>query len=173
MCQQYGQYLGFDHDEDYFATAGVSKKIKIIEIWDAGTGEAVSHHTEHEWKTWFVDFSRVHPMKLASGSDDYTAKLWSINEDLDHNFVGLSVADGYIACGLQTNESYSMDRKKQPLTSGIPKAIGVFSSNVRKPNSPQNEKINVDDFIDYGAFDGNNDNSLLPQTDKESKMWFL
>ncbi|CAH1426417.1 unnamed protein product [Lactuca virosa] len=65
----------------------------------------------------------------------------------------------------------SMDRKrKQPMTSGISNAIGVFSSNVSKPNSPQNEKINVDDFIDYGAFDGNNDNSLLPQTDKESEI---
>lgn len=32
MCQQYGQYLGFDHDEDYFATAGVSKKIKVYDF---------------------------------------------------------------------------------------------------------------------------------------------
>ncbi|KAK9076657.1 hypothetical protein SSX86_004991 [Deinandra increscens subsp. villosa] len=119
--------LGFDRDEDYFATAGVSKKIKVydfhallndsvdihypavemsnksrlssicwnsyirnylasadydgvVKIWDAGTGEAVSHHVEHERRAWSVDFSRVDPIRLASGSDDCSVKLWSINE---------------------------------------------------------------------------------------------
>ncbi|KAJ0913938.1 putative transcription factor WD40-like family [Helianthus annuus] len=119
--------LGFDRDEDYFATAGVSKKIKVydfhallndsvdihypavemsnksrlssicwnsyirnylasadydgvVKIWDAGTGEAISHHIEHERRAWSVDFSRVDPIKLASGSDDCSVKLWSINE---------------------------------------------------------------------------------------------
>ncbi|KAI3787571.1 hypothetical protein L1987_42138 [Smallanthus sonchifolius] len=119
--------LGFDRDEDYFATAGVSKKIKVydfhallndsvdihypaaemsnksrlssicwnsyirnylasadydgvVKIWDAGTGGAVSHHIEHERRAWSVDFSRVDPIKLASGSDDCSVKLWSINE---------------------------------------------------------------------------------------------
>ncbi|KAK1438493.1 hypothetical protein QVD17_04302 [Tagetes erecta] len=119
--------LGFDRDEDYFATAGVSKKIKVydfhallddsvdihypavemsnksklssicwnsyirnyiastdydgvIKIWDAGTGEEISHHIEHERRAWSVDFSRVDPRKLASGSDDCSVKLWSMNE---------------------------------------------------------------------------------------------
>nr|XP_043640139.1 protein SPA1-RELATED 2-like [Erigeron canadensis] len=119
--------LGFDRDEDYFATAGVSKKIKVydfqallddsvdihypavemsnksklscicwnsyirnylastdydgvVKIWDAGTGETMSHLIEHERRAWSVDFSRVDPMKLASGSDDCSVKLWSINE---------------------------------------------------------------------------------------------
>ncbi|KVH95351.1 G-protein beta WD-40 repeat-containing protein [Cynara cardunculus var. scolymus] len=119
--------LGFDRDEDYFATAGVAKKIKVydfqallndsvdihypavemsnksklscicwnsyirnylastdydgvVKLWDAGTGEAVSHHIEHERRAWSVDFSPVDPIKLASGSDDCSVKLWSINE---------------------------------------------------------------------------------------------
>ncbi|XP_031276011.1 protein SPA1-RELATED 2-like [Pistacia vera] len=119
--------LSFDRDEDHFAAAGVSKKIKIFEfnslfndsvdihypavemsnrsklscicwnnyiknflasadydgvvkIWDASTGQMVSHYIEHEKRAWSVDFSRVHPTKLASGSDDYSVKLWSINE---------------------------------------------------------------------------------------------
>lgn len=119
--------LGFDRDEDYFATAGVSKKIKVydfrlllndsvdihypavemanksrlscicwnsyiknylastdydgvVKLWDAGTGQAVSHHIGHERRAWSVDFSRVDPTKLASGSDDCYVKLWSINE---------------------------------------------------------------------------------------------
>jgi len=52
----------------------------LAQIWDAGTGEAVSHHIEHERRAWSVDFSRVDPIKLASGSDDCSVKLWSINE---------------------------------------------------------------------------------------------
>ncbi|KAL8207831.1 hypothetical protein R6Q57_007243 [Mikania cordata] len=119
--------LGFDRDEDYFATAGVSKKIKVydfhallndsvdihypavemsnksrlssicwnsyirnylasadydgvVKIWDAGIGETVSHHIEHQRRAWSVDFSRVDPIKLASGSDDCSVKVWSINE---------------------------------------------------------------------------------------------
>ncbi|GKV40084.1 hypothetical protein SLEP1_g47756 [Rubroshorea leprosula] len=119
--------LGFDRDEDYFAAAGVSKKIKIFEfnsffndtvdihypviemsnrsklscicwnsyiksylastdydgmvkLWDVSTGQAVNQYIEHEKRAWSVDFSRVYPTKLASGSDDCSVKLWSINE---------------------------------------------------------------------------------------------
>ncbi|KAK1430629.1 hypothetical protein QVD17_13508 [Tagetes erecta] len=119
--------LGFDRDEDYFATAGVSKKIKvydfhmllddsvdihypavemsnksklscicwnsyiknylastdydgIVKLWDVGSGQAVSHHIEHERRAWSVDFSHADPTKLVSGSDDCYVKLWTINE---------------------------------------------------------------------------------------------
>ncbi|XVF51363.1 hypothetical protein PTKIN_Ptkin04bG0179100 [Pterospermum kingtungense] len=119
--------MSFDRDEDYFAAAGVSKKIKIFEfnalfndsvdihypliemsnksklscvcwnnyiknylastdydglvkLWDASTGQAISHYIEHEKRAWSVDFSQVYPTKLASGSDDCCVKLWSINE---------------------------------------------------------------------------------------------
>ncbi|XVF13017.1 hypothetical protein REPUB_Repub08aG0170900 [Reevesia pubescens] len=119
--------LSFDRDEDYFAAAGVSKKIKIFEfnalfndsvdihypviemsnksklscvcwnnyiknylasadhdglvkLWDASTGQAISHYIGHEKRAWSVDFSQVYPTKLASGCDDCSVKLWSINE---------------------------------------------------------------------------------------------
>lgn len=119
--------LSFDRDEEFFAAAGVSKKIKIFEydsllndmvdihypavemssrsklscvcwngyiknylastdydgivqLWDATTGQGFSQYVEHQKRAWSVDFSRVDPTKLASGSDDYCVKLWSINE---------------------------------------------------------------------------------------------
>ncbi|XWS48839.1 hypothetical protein CRYUN_Cryun13aG0110800 [Craigia yunnanensis] len=119
--------LSFDRDDNYFATAGVSKKIKIFEfnalfndsvdihypvvemsnkskltcvcwnnyiknylassdydglvkLWDASTGQAISHYIEHEKRAWSVDFSQVYPTKLVSGSDDCSVKLWNINE---------------------------------------------------------------------------------------------
>ncbi|GFP82540.1 protein spa1-related 2 [Phtheirospermum japonicum] len=119
--------LSFDRDEDYLATGGVSKKIKIFEfqglfndtvdihypvvemsnksklscicwnsyirnylastdydgivkLWDASTGQEFSQFAEHSERAWSVDFSRVDPTKLASGSDDRLVKIWSINE---------------------------------------------------------------------------------------------
>lgn len=51
-----------------------------IQLWDASTGQAISHYLEHEKRAWSVDFSQVYPTKLASGSDDCSVKLWSINE---------------------------------------------------------------------------------------------
>ncbi|XP_043722583.1 protein SPA1-RELATED 2-like [Telopea speciosissima] len=119
--------LSFDRDEDYFAAAGVSKKIKIFEfsallndavdihypviemssksklscvcwnsyiknylastdyegvvqLWDASTGQGFSQFVDHEKRAWSVDFSQLDPTKLASGSDDCSVKIWSINE---------------------------------------------------------------------------------------------
>ncbi|TKY60701.1 SPA1-related 2 protein [Spatholobus suberectus] len=119
--------LSFDRDEDYFAAAGISKKIKIFEfnallndsvdihypvvemsnrsrlscvcwnnyiqnylastdydgvvkLWDANTCQGFSRFTEHEKRAWSVDFSLVSPTQFASGSDDCSVKLWSINE---------------------------------------------------------------------------------------------
>ncbi|KAL1569154.1 protein SPA1-RELATED 2-like isoform X1 [Salvia divinorum] len=119
--------LSFDRDEDYLATGGVSKKIKIFEykalfddsvdihypvveisnksklscicwnsyirnflastdydgivkLWDASTGQGFSEFVEHSQRAWSVDFSRVDPTKLASGSDDRLVKVWSIND---------------------------------------------------------------------------------------------
>ncbi|XP_074573567.1 protein SUPPRESSOR OF PHYA-105 1-like [Curcuma longa] len=119
--------LSFDRDEDYFATAGVSKKIKIFEfssllddtvdihypliemtnrskfscvcwnsyirnylastdyegvvqLWDASTGQGLTKFIEHQKRAWSVDFSQVDPAKLASGGDDFSVKLWSTYE---------------------------------------------------------------------------------------------
>ncbi|KAL8111437.1 protein SPA1-RELATED 2 [Apium graveolens] len=119
--------LSFDPNEEYFAAAGVSKKIKIydfhaflnssidihypvielsnrsklsctswnnyirnylastdydgmVKLWDAGTGQEISQYAEHGTRAWSVDFSRVDPTKLASGSDDCSVKLWNITE---------------------------------------------------------------------------------------------
>ena len=35
---------------------------------------------EHERRVWSIDFSSADPTLLASGSDDGSVKLWSINQ---------------------------------------------------------------------------------------------
>lgn len=51
-----------------------------FQLWDANTGQGFSRFTEHEKRAWSVDFSLLCPTKFASGSDDCSVKLWSINE---------------------------------------------------------------------------------------------
>ena len=50
-----------------------------LQIWDAGTGEGFSEYTEHQKRAWSIDVSRGHPTMFASGSDDCSVKLWSVN----------------------------------------------------------------------------------------------
>ncbi|KAG1346470.1 protein SPA1-RELATED 4 [Cocos nucifera] len=164
-----------------------------MQLWDASTGQGFAQFIEHQKRAWSVNFSQVDPTKLASGSDDCSVKLWSINEacflnqshtqELDNfqgipwctlsghgkavsyvkfldaetlvsastdntlklwdlnrtntgglsngactltfsghtnekNFVGLSVSDGYIACGSETNEVYAYYKTfPMPITS--------------------------------------------------------
>ncbi|CAG8435933.1 6898_t:CDS:10 [Diversispora eburnea] len=122
--------IEFDRDNEYFATAGVTKKIKIFEygniernkygdafgrhlssnemacrskisclswnnyiksqivsadyegivsLWDANTGSQVLEFNEHEKRAWSVDFGRMDPTKLASGSDD--AKVFTLESN--------------------------------------------------------------------------------------------
>ncbi|KAJ7566940.1 hypothetical protein O6H91_02G124600 [Diphasiastrum complanatum] len=120
--------LSFDRDAEFFATAGVCKKIKIFEcdavlnehvdihypvvemtcrskissvcwnsyiksyvassdyegvvqLWDTTMSQTLMEYKEHKKRVWSVDFSHADPTKLASGSDDFSVKLWSINQE--------------------------------------------------------------------------------------------
>ncbi|URD74980.1 Protein SUPPRESSOR OF PHYA-105 [Musa troglodytarum] len=119
--------MGFDRDNEFFATAGVNKKIKVFEcdmilnedrgihypvvemsnrsklscicwngyiksqiassdfegvvqVWDVTRSQSLAEMREHEKRVWTVDFSLADPTRLASGGDDGTIKLWSINK---------------------------------------------------------------------------------------------
>ncbi|KAK9674108.1 hypothetical protein RND81_12G211700 [Saponaria officinalis] len=119
--------VSFDRDGEFFATAGVNKKIKVFEcdailngdrdihypiaemgsraklssicwnsyiksqiassnfegvvqVWDATRSQVFMELKEHERRVWSVDFSPADPTLLASGSDDGSVKLWSINQ---------------------------------------------------------------------------------------------
>ncbi|GFZ06637.1 SPA1-related 2 [Actinidia rufa] len=210
--------LSFDRDQEYFAAAGVSKRIKIFEFqalfnesvdihypaiemsnksklscicWNSYIRNYLastdydgivkrnslctirnianiccvqfSPHSAHllafgsaDYKTYCYDLRNVSsPWCILAGHDkavsyvkfldsetvisastDNTLKLWDLNKTSssglsttacistlkghtnEKNFVGLSVADGYIACGSETNEVYSYYRSlPMPITS--------------------------------------------------------
>ncbi|KAL8234904.1 hypothetical protein R6Q59_021004 [Mikania micrantha] len=72
-----------------------------------------------------------------------------------------------------------MEKKRKQLmmssnvadTPGTVDDFGGFSdlAEASLPHSPHNDKINIDDFLNYGALDGN-DKSLLSQADKETDV---
>ncbi|XP_041369065.1 E3 ubiquitin-protein ligase COP1-like isoform X2 [Gigantopelta aegis] len=134
--------IEFDRDCDYFAIAGVTKKIKVYEygtvikdavdihypviemvcnskiscvtwsayhksmlassdyegtvtLWDAFTGVKSKIFQEHEKRCWSVDFNKMDPKLLASGSDDAKVKLWSTNAE--HSIANLE-AKANVCC---------------------------------------------------------------------------
>lgn len=52
-----------------------------VNIWDVNTGTQIIALQEHKKRCWSVDFNEVDTRIMASGSDDGTVKLWSLNQD--------------------------------------------------------------------------------------------
>lgn len=71
-CVCWNKYL-----KNYLASADYDG---VVQVWDAFTGQGLSHYREHQRRAWCVDFSHVDPTQFASGSDDCSVKLWSLNE---------------------------------------------------------------------------------------------
>ncbi|GKV24840.1 hypothetical protein SLEP1_g34395 [Rubroshorea leprosula] len=120
--------IEFDRDDEFFATAGVSRRIKvfdfssvvnepvdvhcpvvemstrsklsclswnkfsknhiassdyegIVTVWDVTTRQSLMEYEEHEKRAWSVDFSRMEPSMLVSGSDDCKVKVWCTKQE--------------------------------------------------------------------------------------------
>ncbi|KAF8082294.1 hypothetical protein N665_0835s0002 [Sinapis alba] len=52
----------------------------VVQVWDVARGQLVTEMKEHEKRVWSIDISTADPTLLASGSDDGSVKLWSINQ---------------------------------------------------------------------------------------------
>uniref|UniRef100_A0A6I8QG30 COP1, E3 ubiquitin ligase n=1 Tax=Xenopus tropicalis TaxID=8364 RepID=A0A6I8QG30_XENTR len=101
--------IEFDRDCDYFAIAGVTKKIKVYEYGTVIQDAVDIHYPENEMtcnskisvaplaftQCWSVDFNLMDPKLLASGSDDAKVKLWSTNLD---NSVASIEAKANVCC---------------------------------------------------------------------------
>ncbi|XP_048335871.2 protein SUPPRESSOR OF PHYA-105 1 isoform X1 [Ziziphus jujuba] len=77
----------------------------VVQMWDAGTGEGFSQYKEHNKRAWSVDFSQADPTKFASGSDDCSVKLWSIN---DKSSIGTIWNPANVCCVQFSNYSTNL-----------------------------------------------------------------
>nr|KYP67387.1 Protein SPA1-RELATED 2 [Cajanus cajan] len=90
--------------------AGHRKAVSYVKFLDSET--LVSASTDNTLKIW--DLNKTSPV----GASINACSLSLSGHTNEKNFVGLSVADGYIACGSETNEVYSYYRSlPMPITS--------------------------------------------------------
>ncbi|XP_033148654.1 protein SPA1-RELATED 3 isoform X3 [Brassica rapa] len=201
--------LAFDRDGEFFATAGVNKKIKIFEcdsivnnnrdihypvvelasrsklssacwnsyiksqiassnfegvvqIWDVSRSQLVTEMKEHKKRVWSIDISSADPTLLASGSDDGTVKLWSINQGAT---IGTIKTKANVCC------------VQFPSDSGRSLAFGsadhkVYYYDLRNPKIPLSTMIGHSKTVSYVKFV---DSSTLvsSSTDNTLKLWDL
>ncbi|XP_010523782.1 PREDICTED: protein SUPPRESSOR OF PHYA-105 1-like [Tarenaya hassleriana] len=90
--------------------AGHEKAVSYVKFMDSDT--IVSASTDSSLKMW--NLNNTNPSGLSPGACSLTFQ----GHTNQKNFVGLSVMDGYIACGSETNEVYSYYRSlSMPITS--------------------------------------------------------
>ncbi|KAG1367546.1 protein SPA1-RELATED 4-like [Cocos nucifera] len=90
--------------------AGHGKAVSYVKFLDSET--LVSASTDGSLKLW--DLNRTNASGLSSGACTLTLS----GHTNEKNFVGLSVCDGYIACGSETNEVYAYYKTfPMPITS--------------------------------------------------------
>ncbi|CAN7006949.1 unnamed protein product [Brassica oleracea var. botrytis] len=90
--------------------AGHEKAVSYVKFMDSET--IVTASTDNSLKLW--NLNKTNSSGLSPGACSMTYK----GHTNQKNFVGLSVLDGYIACGSETNEVYSYYRSlPMPMTS--------------------------------------------------------
>lgn len=212
--------IEFDRDDQLFATAGVSRRIKIFEfssvvndpadvqcpvaemstrsklsclswnkytknhiassdyegivtVWDVATRQSVMEYEEHEKRAWSVDFSRMEPSMLVSGSDDCKVKIWCtkqeasvLNIDMKANICSVKYNPGssfHVAVGSADHNIHYYDLRKtsQPLYifSGHRKAVSYvkFLSNNELASASTDSTLrlwDVKDNVPLRAFRG-------------------
>lgn len=201
--------LSFDRDGEFFATAGVNKKIKIFEcdtiikgdrdihypvvemacrsklsslcwntyiksqiassnfegvvqLWDVTRSQILSEMREHERRVWSIDFSSADPTMLASGSDDGSVKLWSINQGVS---IGTIKTKANVCC------------VQFPLDSARYLAFGsadhrIYYYDLRNLRVPLCTLVGHNKTVSYIKF-VDNVNLVSASTDNTLKLWDL
>lgn len=65
---------------NFFSVRYLDLQFSFSQVWDVTRSQVLIEMREHEKRVWSIDFSSADPTMLASGSDDGSVKLWSINQ---------------------------------------------------------------------------------------------
>ncbi|CAH8382530.1 unnamed protein product [Eruca vesicaria subsp. sativa] len=134
----------------------------VVQVWDVTRGQLVTEMKEHEKRVWSIDISTADPTLLASGSDDGSVKLWSINQGVS---IGTIKTKANVCC------------VQFPSDSGRSLAFGsadhrVYYYDLRNPKLPLCTMIGHTKTVSYVRFV---DSSTLvsSSTDNTLKLWDL
>ncbi|XP_059152150.1 E3 ubiquitin-protein ligase COP1-like [Physella acuta] len=201
--------IEFDRDCEFFAIAGVTKKIKVFEygivrdavvdlhypvtemsctskisciawnpykkhmlssadydgivyMWDTSTNQRTQMFQEHEKRCWSVDFNRMDPKMLASGSDDTKVKLW----DWDRSQSVMTIEGGANVCCVKFNPT-----TRYNLAFGSADHC-VHYYDLRHPKKAVNVFRGHGKAVSYVKFLNGND-MVSASTDSQLKLWNL
>ncbi|KAJ3340616.1 coatomer subunit alpha [Gonapodya sp. JEL0774] len=134
----------------------------VVTLWDAATGQAVSHFDEHEKRAWSVEFSRMDPMMVASGSDDAKAKIWSTNQR--HSVCTIEAKANVCSVRFNPEVNYQV-------------AFGsadhfVHYYDIRNPSQPIHSFKGHKKAVSYVKFAGKDD-VVTASTDGTLKLWSI
>ncbi|KXS12621.1 WD40 repeat-like protein [Gonapodya prolifera JEL478] len=134
----------------------------VVTLWDAATGQAVSLFNEHEKRTWSVDFSRMDPMMIASGSDDAKVKIWSTNQPRS-------------VCTIEAKANVCSVRFNPEVNHQI--AFGsadhfIHYFDIRNPSQPIHSFRGHKKAVSYVKFAGKDD-FLTASTDATLRLWSI
>lgn len=134
----------------------------VVQVWDVARGQLVTEMKEHEKRVWSIDISTADPTLLASGSDDGSVKLWSINQGVS---IGTIKTKANVCC------------VQFPSDSGRSLAFGsadhrVYYYDLRNPKLPLCTMIGHTKTVSNVRFV---DSSTLvsSSTDNTLKLWDL
>ncbi|ORX53656.1 WD40 repeat-like protein [Hesseltinella vesiculosa] len=134
----------------------------IVNLWDASTGKNVRVYDEHKRRAWSIDTCPGNPTLLASGSDDSTVKIWSINSGQS---VHTLEQRGNVCCAkFAPHNNYHI-------------AIGsadhhVTCYDLRQPKEPFETFGGHDKAVSYVKWIGP-DEIISASTDSSLKLWKL
>ncbi|VVB00372.1 unnamed protein product [Arabis nemorensis] len=134
----------------------------VVQVWDIARSQLVTEMKEHEKRVWSIDISSADPTLLASGSDDGSVKLWSINQGVS---IGTIKTKANVCC------------VQFPSDSGRSLAFGsadhkVYYYDLRKPKLPlctmigHNKTVSNVRFVDSSTL-------VSSSTDNSLKLWDL
>ncbi|KAI4342470.1 hypothetical protein MLD38_027097 [Melastoma candidum] len=132
----------------------------VVQVWDVTRCEMLVEMREHEKRVWSIDFSSADPILLASGSDDGSVKLWSVNQ---RTSIGTIKTKANICC------------VQFPSDSGRSLAFGsadhrIYYYDLRNPKIPMctlvghNKTVSYVKFLDPSTI-------VAASTDNMLKLW--
>lgn len=134
----------------------------VVQVWDVSRSQVLTEMREHERRVWSIDFSSADPTLLASGSDDGSVKLWSINQGVS---IGTIKTKANVCC------------VQFPLDSGRSLAFGsadhrIYYYDLRNSKIPlctligHNKTVSYVKFVDATTL-------VSASTDNTLKLWDL
>ncbi|PVU95138.1 hypothetical protein BB561_002013 [Smittium simulii] len=134
----------------------------LVTVWDTKVNVGILSFSEHDKRTWSVDFSKTDPNLLCSGSDDGKVKIWNIN---NRNSVTSIEGKANICC-------VRFNPKNSNFVAFGSADHNIYYYDLRHTGTPYLVLKDHKKAVSYVRFASNN-NLVSASTDSTLKLWDL